>query len=313
MIKRVFASVPVVAVTAIIVFALLRLTPGDPAAVLAGENATAQQVDQLRQTLGLDQPLPLQFWVWAQALLHGDLGLSLISGQPVTALIAGRMGPTLAVSVTSVLFTLIVAIPLGVAAAHKPGGAVDRLVSCIAAIGVSVPAFVIGYILIYLVALRMGWLPVQGYRPLSDGLWPHLQRLILPTLALSGAYIALVARMTRSSLIAILHADYIRTARAKGAPEHTVLLRHGLRNAAVPIVTVVGAGVASLITGVVVTESVFNLPGLGRLMVEALLARDYPVIQGLILLFALIYIAINLIVDLLYVALTPRLRTRQTL
>ncbi|MEY8839368.1 ABC transporter permease, partial [Cribrihabitans sp. XS_ASV171] len=204
--------------------------------------------------------------------------------------------------------TILVAIPMGIVAARKPGGYLDRMVMALSVLGFSVPIFVTGYVLIYLFALKFGWLPVQGYRPPGEGLWPFVQRLILPVLALSGVYIALVARITRSSIIEVLGEDYIRTARAKGATGRRILLRHALRNAAVPIVTIIGIGVASLITGVVVTESVFNLPGLGRLVVEAVLARDYPVIQGLILLFSFTYILINLVVDILYTVFDPRIR-----
>ena len=306
--KRVLSSVPVMIVVAVVIFAILRLTPGDPAAVLAGNDATGEQLDRIRESMGLNQPILVQLVTWFRQILVGDLGVSLLSGVPVVKMIAERAGPTLALAAGTMTVTILVAIPMGIVAARKPGGVLDRVVMALSVLGFSVPIFVTGYVLIYLLALKLGWFPVQGYRPPGDGLWAFAERLVMPVLALSGVYIALVARITRSSIIEVMGEDFIRTARAKGAPERTILLRHALRNAAVPIVTIIGIGVASLITGVVVTESVFNLPGLGRLVVEAVLARDYPVIQGLILLFSFTYILINLVVDILYTVFDPRIR-----
>ncbi len=306
--RRLLATLPVIVMVAIVIFAILRLTPGDPAAIIAGDDATAAQLEQIRQTMGLDQPIYTQFIVWVGRLLQGDLGVSLLSGTPVLQMIAGRMGPTLALAVSTIVLTVLIAIPLGVIAAWRQGKLLDRLIMSLSVLGFSIPTFVVGYLLIYFFAIQLDWLPVQGYKPLSAGLLPFAQRLILPTLALSAIYVALIARITRSSIIEVMGEDYIRTARAKGLKEKVVLMRHALRNAAVPIVTVIGIGIASLISGVVVTESVFNLPGLGRLVVEAVLARDYPVIQGLILLFSIVYILINLIVDLLYTVFDPRIR-----
>ncbi|EIM74750.1 binding-protein-dependent transport systems inner membrane component [Nitratireductor aquibiodomus RA22] len=307
-IKRAVATLPVMAMVAVVVFAMLRLTPGDPAAILAGDDASGAQLEAIRRSMGLDQPIMVQLYVWMKQLAQGDLGVSLLSGTPVLEMIGGRIGPTLSLAVLTILLTIVVAIPMGVVAARNPGRLLDRTVMTFSVLGFSIPTFVIGYLLIYAMALKLGWFPVQGYSSVDKGLWPFFQRLVLPTLALSGIYIALVARMTRSSVIDVMGEDFIRTARAKGAKETSVLLRHALRNAAVPIVTVIGIGVASLITGVVVTESVFNLPGLGRLVVEAVLARDYPVIQGLILLFSFTYVLINLAVDILYTVFDPRIR-----
>lgn len=306
--KRILSSVPVTIVVAIVIFAILRLTPGDPAAVLAGNDATAEQLERLRENMGLDQPILVQLVTWFRRILVGDLGDSLLSGIPVTRMIGERMAPTLSLAAGTIVVTILVAIPMGIVAARKPGGLLDRIVVALSVLGFSVPIFVTGYVLIYLFALRLGWVPVQGYSPISEGILPYAQRLVMPVMALSGVYIALVARITRSSIIEVMGEDFIRTARSKGVPERTILLRHALRNAAVPIVTIIGIGVASLITGVVVTESVFNLPGLGRLVVEAVLARDYPVIQGLILLFSFAYILINLVVDILYTVFDPRIR-----
>jgi len=305
---RLAATIPVMGVVALVVFAILRLTPGDPAAIIAGDSATNEQLEQIRLQMGLDEPVYVQFALWIGQILRGDLGTSLISGVPVSGMIVERIGPTLALSTTIILFSVTVAIPLGVIAAWKRGTLIDRAVSAASVLGYSLPVFVTGYLLILLFAMQLRWLPVQGFVPPSEGLWPFLQRLILPTLALGGAYIALIARITRTSVLEVMGEDYIRTARAKGASETSVLLRHALRNAAVPIVTIIGVGITNLVSGVVVTESVFNYPGLGRLVVEAVLARDYPVIQGVILLFAFVYILINLMIDLLYTVLDPRIR-----
>lgn len=306
--RRLLATIPVIIMVAVVVFAILRLTPGDPAAILAGDDATSAQLAQIRQSMGLDQPIYLQFVHWVVQLLHGDLGVSLLSGTSVMGMIAHRMGPSFALAVGTIIVTLIIALPLGIVAAWKQGKLLDRAIMSFSVFGFSVPTFVVAYLLIYLFSIGLDWLPVQGYKPLSAGFWPFAQRLILPVLALSAIYIALIARITRSSIIEVMGEDFIRTARAKGVKENVVLIHHALRNAAVPIITIIGIGVASLISGVVVTETVFNLPGLGRLVVEAVLARDYPVIQGLILLFSLIYILINLVVDVLYAVFDPRIR-----
>lgn len=306
--RRLLATVPVMAMVAIVVFAILRLTPGDPAAIIAGDDATAEQLDKIRQTMGLDKPIYLQLMQWLARLAQGDLGVSLLSGTPVLSMIGDRMGPSLALALGTIVVTVIIAVPLGIIAAWRQGKLLDRAIMTLSVLGFSVPTFVVGYLLIYYLSIKMGWFPVQGYKPLEEGFWAFAQRLVLPVLALSGVYVALIARITRSSIIEVMGEDFIRTARAKGATERVVLMRHALRNAAVPIVTIIGIGIASLISGVVVTESVFNLPGLGRLVVEAVLARDYPVIQGLILLFSFVYIVINLLVDLLYPVFDPRIR-----
>ncbi len=306
--KRLAAALPVMAVVAGVVFAILRLTPGDPAAILAGDSATPQQLEAIRQSLGLDQPLHRQFPQWVGQLLRGDLGTSLLSGTPVAEMVAQRMGPSIALCISTIVLAIVVAVPLGVLAAWRQGRLLDRAVMAASVLGFSVPVFVTGYVLILVLSLGLGWFPVQGYKPPAEGLWPFLRSITLPTLALSSVYIALIARITRTSVIEVMNEDFIRTARAKGLGERGVLLGHALRNAAVPIVTIIGVGIAMLIGGVVVTESVFNLPGLGRLVVEAVLARDYPVIQALILLFALVYVLVNLVVDLLYTVFDPRIR-----
>jgi peptide/nickel transport system permease protein len=306
--KRLLATIPVMAVVAVFVFAMLRLTPGDPAAILAGASATSQDVVVIRAKLGLDQPIFTQFFVWIGRMFTGDFGESFFFKKSVAELIAGRIEPTLMLSLTTMLLSIAVAVPLGVLAAYKQGTWIDRVVMGFAVLGFSVPVFVIGYSLIYVFAIELAWLPVQGYQPLAEGVWGCLRRLILPSVTLSVIYIALIARITRTSVLEVLGEDYIRTARAKGLTNAVVLMRHALRNAAVPIVTVIGIGIALLIGGVVVTESVFSIPGLGRLTVDAVLARDYPTIQAVILLFSLVYVLVNLGVDLLYTVLDPRIR-----
>jgi peptide/nickel transport system permease protein len=306
--KRLLATIPVMAVVAVFVFALLRLTPGDPAAIIAGNAATAQDVANIRLRLGLDEPIVTQFFVWLAHIARGDFGESFFFKKTVASLIADRIEPTVMLSLTTIALSVIVAVPLGVVAAYRQGTWIDRIVMGFSVLGFSVPVFVIGYLLIYLFAISLDWLPVQGYQPLREGVAGCLQRLILPSLTLSVIYIALIARITRTSVLEVLGEDYIRTARAKGLADRVVLMRHALRNAAVPIVTVIGIGIALLIGGVVVTESVFSIPGLGRLTVDAVLARDYPTVQAVILLFSVVYVLINLLVDVSYTALDPRIR-----
>jgi peptide/nickel transport system permease protein len=308
LLRRVFAAIPVMGVVALVVFLLLRLTPGDPAAVLAGDNATPAQLERIRTSLGLNEPLYIQFITWINKLLHGDLGVSLISNVPVLKMIGQRVEPSISLAVATIILSVIVAVPLGVIAAWKQGTWIDRFVMGLSVLGFSVPVFVIGYVLMQIFAIDHRWLPVQGYKSIFDGFGPFFQRLVLPTLSLSFIYVALIARMTRASMLDVLGEDYVRTARAKGINESAVLLRHALRNAAVPVITVIGTGFALLISGVVVTESVFNLPGIGRLTVDAVLARDYPVIQAMILLTSGIYVAVNLLIDVAYTLLDPRIR-----
>jgi peptide/nickel transport system permease protein len=308
LLRRLLSAIPVMAVVALFVFLLLRLTPGDPAAILAGDNATPEQLERIRVSLGLNQPLYTQFFTWVGSLLRGDLGTSLSSNQPVLKLIGQRIEPSIAVAIATIVLSVLVAVPLGVIAAWKRGTFIDRFVMGLSVVGFSVPVFVIGYVLIQIFAIDLRWFPVQGYRSIANGFGPFFERLILPTVSLSFIYVALIARMTRASMLDVLSEDYVRTARAKGVGEAGVLLRHGLRNAAVPVITVIGSGFALLISGVVVTESVFNLPGIGRLTVDAVLSRDYPVIQGLILLTSGVYLGVNLLIDVAYTLLDPRIR-----
>ncbi len=306
---RILSTIPVMVIVALFVFLMLRLAPGDPAAVIAGDYATAEDVARIREQLGLSDPIVVQFFRWVGSLMQGDLGISIFSGKPVSELIAQRIEPTLMLALTTITFAVLVAVPLGTLAAFKAGSWIDRFVMLFSVGGFSIPVFVLGYILIYIFSMTLKILPVQGYRsPFTDGLGPFLLHIALPSVTLSVIFIALISRMTRASVIEVLEEDYIRTARAKGQSEYNILIHHALRNAAVPIVTVIGIGIALLIGGVVVTESVFNIPGLGRLVLDAVLARDYPIIQGLILFFSFIYIVINLLIDLSYTLFDPRIR-----
>jgi peptide/nickel transport system permease protein len=293
---------------AVLVFLLLRLTPGDPAAILAGDAASTEQIARIRASLGLDRSIPVQFGIWAGHVLTGDLGESFYYKQRVTSLIAQRIEPTLSLAALTMLIAVLAAVPLGAIAAWRFGGWFDRALMGFSVAGFSIPVFVLAYVLIWIVSLKLGWLPVQGYRRLDAGIGPWLEHLVLPAITLSVIFIALIARVTRASVLEALGEDYIRTARAKGLRGSRVLVRHALANAAVPIVTVIGIGIALLIGGVVVTETVYAIPGLGRLTVDAVLARDFPTIQGLILFFSVLYVGINLLVDLSYVFLDPRIR-----
>jgi len=306
--RRIVATLPVMAIVALFVFSLLYIAPGDPAVVIAGDQASPEDVERIRQSLGLDRPFLIQFGSWVWRILHGDLGTSIFTNLPVSALIAQRIEPTLSLMAITLVLTLVIAVPLGVMAAWKAGSWIDRTIMAFAVFAFSLPVFVVGYVLAYVFALQFEWLPVQGYTPLTVGFWPWLRNLILPAVALGSVYIALIARITRTSVLEVLGEDYIRTARAKGLPRSTVLMRHALRNAAVPIVTVIGIGVALLIGGVVVTETVYAIPGLGQLTVDAVLARDFPVVQGVILFFSVAYVLINLLVDISYIVLDPRIR-----
>ena len=307
-IRRLLGVIPVMLVVGIFVFSLLHLAPGDPAAIIAGDNASEANIAQIRTSLGLDRPLLEQFTSWGWATLRGDLGVSMFSQIAVTTLIGQRVGPTFSLAVTTMLVAVTIAVTFGVLAAWRAGSWLDRAVMGAAVMGFSVPVFVVGYILVYFVALKWRWLPVQGYTLLSDGFWPWLQHLILPSIALGLAYVALIARITRASMLDVLAEDYIRTASAKGVATVPMLLGHALKNAAVPIVTVIGIGIALLISGVVITESVFNIPGIGRLVVDAIARRDYPIIQGVMVVFAAVYVLINLAIDISYSFLDPRIR-----
>ncbi len=306
--RRLLATLPVLLVVSVLVFLMLRLTPGDPAAVLAGDAASTEQIARIREGLGLDRSVPVQYFIWFGQVLTGDLGQSYYYKTPVTTLIGQRLEPTLSLATLTIVMAVLVAVPLGVLAAWRSGGWLDRALMGFSVMGFSIPVFVLAYLLIWLVSLKLGWLPVQGYRRFAEGIGPWAYHLVLPAITLSVIYVALIARVTRAAVLETLGEDYVRTARAKGLRESRVLLHHALTNAAVPIVTVIGIGIALLIGGVVVTESVYAIPGLGRLTVDAVLARDFPTIQGVILFFSAAYVLVNLLIDLSYVFFDPRIR-----
>jgi peptide/nickel transport system permease protein len=307
-VRRLLSTVLVMGIVGVFVFLLLHLSPGDPAAIIAGDNATADSIAAIRQRLGLEDPLPVQFLRWASAVLQGDLGISIFSNEPVLKLIGERIEPTVSLAGTTLVVAVTLAVTFGVLAAWRAGSWIDRSLMVVSVLGFSVPVFVVGYMLIYVFSIQLRWLPVQGYAPIAEGLWPWFERLILPSIALGLAYVALIARITRTAMLDVLAEDYIRTAKAKGVATAPMLLKHALKNAGIPIVTVIGIGVALLIGGVVITETVFNIPGVGRLVVDAISKRDYPIIQGVILLFSGVYVVINLLVDLSYTVLDPRIR-----
>jgi peptide/nickel transport system permease protein len=307
-IRRLLSTLIVMAIVGIFVFLLLHLSPGDPAAIIAGDNATPEQITGIRQRLGLEDPLPVQFLRWFGHIAQGDLGVSIFSNEPVLKLVGQRLEPTISLALTTLLIAVTLAVTLGVLAAWKANTWVDRLLMVVSVLGFSVPGFVVGYLLIYVFAIELRWLPVQGYTPIAEGVVPWARNLVLPSVTLGLAYVALIARITRASMLDVLAEDYIRTAKAKGVANQSMLLKHALKNAGVPIVTVIGIGVALLFSGVVITETVFNIPGIGRLVVDAIAKRDYPIIQGVILIFSGVYVLVNLIVDLSYTLIDPRIR-----
>lgn len=308
LLKRIFALIPVLLLVSIFVFLLLRLTPGDPAAILAGDAATTEQLERIREMMGLNEPILTQYFTWMGNVFRGDLGTSLISGVPVMDMISQRVGPTISIAILTIIIAILLAIPMGVLAAWHHRTWVDYLVMSFSVLGFSVPVFLVGYVLLLIFSVNLGWLPVQGFKPISAGIGAFLERAILPALTLASIYIALIARMTRAAMLDVLGEDYIRTARAKGVSDRRLLFVHALKNAAVPVVTIVGTGFALLISGVVVTESIFNIPGIGRLTVDAVLARDYPIIQAMILLTSTLYVLVNLLIDLSYMLFDPRIR-----
>ena len=307
-VKRMLSTFIVMAVVAVFVFSMLHFSPGDPAAIIAGDLATKEDVEQIREKLGLNLPMHEQFWRWVSNLFRGDFGKSIFSDLPVSQLIVQRIEPTLALATTTMLFSILIAVPIGILAAWRAGSFIDRIVMGFAVMGFSVPVFVFAYVLIYLFAVKLKMLPVMGYVSIFDDVGGFFRSIIMPTIALGVTYIALIARITRASMLEAINQDYIRTAHAKGLSLAPILFRHALRNASVPIVTTIGIGIALLIGGVVVTESVFAIPGIGRLTVDAILRRDYPVIQGVILIFSAVYVLINLAIDIIYTFLDPRIR-----
>ncbi|AJD43879.1 ABC transporter permease [Rhizobium sp. SEMIA 4085] len=306
--RRLVSTVAVMAMVGMFVFLLLRLAPGDPAAIIAGKSATAEMIAGIREQLGLNEPMPVQFIRWVRDMLGGDFGTSIFAGRPVLELISQRLEPTLSLTVLTMIVSVTIGVSFGILAAWRAGGLVDRILTAFATLGFSLPVFVVGYFLIYFFAITTHWLPVQGYKPIDQGFGPWFVHLILPIVTLSIPYIAFIARIARASMLEVLSEDYMRTAVAKGASSYAMLFHHALKNAGVPILTVIGLSFAGLISGVVITETVFNIPGIGRLVVDAINGRDYPIIQGVLILVSGLYVLINLTVDLSYTLIDPRIR-----
>ena len=302
--------IPVLFIVATITFSLIHITPGDPASVMAGDLATPEQIARIKEKMGLNKPLYEQLGIYIGSLMRGDLGESIFTRFKVTTLIKQRLQPTLSVGIAAEILAVMIGVPLGVLAAWKANTFIDRFVMIIAVVGLAVPSFWLGFNLIWLFAVKLGWLPAVGYEPITEGLWTWGRHLILPVISIGTIVSALITRMTRASMLEVLKEDYIRTARAKGLTENVVLIRHALKNAALPIVTIIGLGIAGLISGLTITEAVFAIPGVGRLLVDAVLRRDYPIVQGVILLVAFSYVFINLLVDLSYGFFDPKIRFR---
>jgi peptide/nickel transport system permease protein len=305
--RRLLLAIPVMLLVAVATFLLLHMTPGDPVAVLLGPDATTDQINEMREELGLNEPVLLQLVYWFRDLAQGDLGDSLFLNKPVTEAIIERAEPTLLLTIYASIIAISIGIPTGILAATRRGGPLDFGSMLVAMIGISMPTFWLGLNLIFIFGVTLRWLPVAGYRPLLDNPWENFRYLIMPAVTLGIAQGALLARMTRSMMLEVLNEDYIRTARAKGLTSRKVIFGHALRNALVPLVTVIGLTFAVLISGAVVTEQVFSIPGVGQLLIRAVLRRDFPLIQGIVLVIALLYVIINLIVDVIYVFLDPRL------
>lgn len=307
-VKRLLSLIPVLFVVTLAIFLIIHITPGNPAATILGLEASPEDIQNLSRELGLDRPIQEQYVTWISNVLRGDLGDSIFMKQPVAQAIAEHIGPTFSLAVVAQFISLVLSVPFGILAAYKRGTIVDVTLMGVSLIGTAIPSFLLGLFFMLVVGVQLQWLPVAGYQPLSDGLWAHLQYLIMPALSLGTIQAALITRMTRSSMLEVLNVNYIKTARAKGLKERKVLLKHAFRNAFLPVLTVVGQTFGSLVTGAVVVESIFNIPGLGQLILNSIVRRDFAVIQGVVLVVTLIVIGINLIVDLLYGAVDPRIR-----
>ncbi|GAA4658347.1 ABC transporter permease [Arthrobacter cryoconiti] len=308
--RRLLSTIPILLVVLTVVFLIIHLTPGSPAAVILGDNATDDQISNLNHQLGLDAPLYQQYFLWIADVFRGNLGASYFLGQSVTSAIISHIGPTFAIAMLAEIIAVTIAIPLGIYAASRRGTVSDVSIMGVSLLGMSIPSFLLGLFLALIFGVNLGWLPVAGYEPLSSGVWNWFQYLILASVALGSMQAALFVRMTRSSMLDVLRKDYIRTVRAKGVKERGVIYLHALRNASLPILTVVGQSVGGLITGAVVTETIFNIPGLGQLIVDSIQRRDLPVIQGTVLFITFAFIFVNLIVDVLYGVLDPRVRLK---
>ncbi len=306
--RRLLASIPVILLVGVMTFSILHIAPGDPAVLMAGEEATPEDVEEMRKALGFDKPFIVQFGKWAGRLMKGDLGTSIFSQHSIASLMKPRLQPTLSLAFLAITLSIAIGVPIGVLAAWKVGTLIDRGVMLFAVLGFSVPVFWLGFLFIWAFAVQIHIFPAVGFVPITDGIFPFLRSLTLPALANAIPFSALVARMTRSTMVEVMQEDYIRTARAKGLTEAVVNIRHGLRNASIPIVTVVGLVFAALVGGAVVTETVFAIPGLGRLLVDGVVRRDFPIVQAMLMVVAVAYVFVNLFVDIAYAYLDPRIR-----
>lgn len=306
--KRLVSLLPVLFVVSIAIFMIVHITPGEPAATLLGLEATQAEIDALNEQMGFNKPIYIQYFNWVSNVLRGNLGDSIFMKQPVTEAIKEHFPPTMGLAVLAQLIAVIIAIPFGIIAAYKRGTPIDTALMSLALLGMAIPGFLLGLFLMLLFSVRLGWLPVAGYRALKMGVWTHLRYMILPALSLGVVQAALITRMTRSSMLDVLYNNYIKTARAKGLREQIVLLKHALKNAGLPILTVLGQSFGTLVTGAVVIESLFNIPGMGQLVLNSITRRDIAVIQGVVLFITLIYVGVNLLVDLLYGLIDPRVR-----
>ena len=307
-VKRVLSLIPVLGVVAVVVFALVHLSPGDPASVILGPDASAADVDRLREELGLNQPIPQQFFLWLGNALTGDLGSSLYNGTPVTEVFLDYFRPTLSLAIFAQIIGIAVALPMGVFAALHRGKAVDGALMSFALVGISVPSFLMGLLLILFFAVFLNWLPVAGYAPLSEGLLTHLEFLLLPAISLGFIQAALITRITRSAMLEVMNNAYVKTARAKGVRNRPIIFVHALRNAMLPVITVIGDQAAGLLNGAVVVETIFGFPGVGKLMIDSILQRDFAVILAAIMVTAFAIFVMNLLIDILYAVLDPRIR-----
>jgi len=308
-IRRTLTVIPVLFVVSIAIFLLIHLTPGDPAAMMLGDQATDEAIAELRDKLGLNDPLPVQYFHWILDIFKGDLGTSLFIDEPMTAILADHLNPTLQLTTLALALAVLFAIPLGILAAKNRGVSADQIISMISIVGISLPSFLLGLILILIFSVGLGWLPVAGYKSIEEFGWgEHLRYMILPAVALGFIEAALMIRMTRASMLEILSSDYIRMAKAKGVSNFVIFAKHALRNALISIVTVAGQAFMVLLGGAAVTETIFNIPGIGKLTINSVMRRDYEVIQAVVLLVSLTNVLITLIIDLLYGIIDPRVR-----
>lgn len=305
--KRILGAIPILVIVGVCAFFLIHLIPGDPALVMLGIEATPEQVEVVRQEMGLNKPLHIQLLVWFSKIARGDLGNSYFLHRPVTEAIGERLPATVALSVLALVFGVIIGVPAGIIAAVKQDSWIDQLVMTFALAGVSMPSFWLGLTLMMIFAVQLGYFPTGGYVPVTENLVEGIRHMVLPVMSLGFMQAALVARMTRSSMLEVLRQDYIRTARAKGISDRVVILKHALRNAAVPILTVTGTGFGVLLGGSAITETVFTYPGIGRLVILAVQRRDYPLVQGVILTTALLCVLVNIAVDIAYSFVDPRI------